>query len=624
MEQERLVIPISVGGSGLAVDTNEDAITNRLFPSRVYIDGNVFIPSPTYVVRTGGGLGYGLGNRFGFINSNLRAKQYRLPPLALFRGGAAGGGKYAVLITEYNLATYRTKLLYGPSPDALAEVASYTGPPPPPLGIGHAKTISDKTAVIAGSKVIYYEEGASAFVGDVPDAISVGASGQNLYLFRADGVYLLRPNGPSRIYTDTIAGGFDGPTGKLHVVKVTDGNLEVFELDLASFALTSMGVIADSGEIFIGGGYYGGFPVVVAIGRAYIYDGTTWQAVTPTDIAIRVRALIEGPSGDGGGGGGIGESSVPVMDIDLPENTVVWTEPGYINQTTQYGYHTFIPRTSRRITGMTEHPSGVMVFLDNETYTMTGLFTSLNDTRVALYPQAVGLDEGAKPVRVGSTIFVPWLGRIYAMAGGGVEMISYAVADGSPFVAVAYDHRHGMLVCRKKDGRCYRYDIARGVWFDDIPDAIDIAQTHDGVVYAREYSSITNPEDSGVGLFRLAEENENIDTPYYYKLPQEIWIESVRLAEEPVKRVRAVYLQMKSEGPPNPNIRIYNENEVLVASGTMTPTLTSNEFGVARYHFRFPPVITFAPSRMTITFSGVRFVMANDIEVHYEARQRRI
>jgi hypothetical protein len=148
------------------------------------------------------------------------------------------------------------------------------------------------------------------------------------------------------------------------------------------------------------------------------------------------------------------------------------------------------------------------------------------------------------------------------------------------------------------------------------------------VLYLRQYPGVGSDR---VGLFRLAREHELIDNPFYYRPRPEVWIESVRMHRAgdsidltPVKRLRAIYLQMKSEGPPNPHIEVYNEPGALVAAGDMVPTLTSNTFGVGRYHFRFPPVITFAPERIVISFAGMRFVLANDIEVHYEARERRI
>jgi hypothetical protein len=271
-----------------------------------------------------------------------------------------------------------------------------------------------------------------------------------------------------------------------------------------------------------------------------------------------------------------------------------------------------------------------MVFMENEAFIMTGRFTSLADTRVSLYPQAVGTDKGARITRVGSTIFTVWNGRLFALGDGEVSLISRELTDDSPFVAVAYDPVHAMLVARKENGRTYRYDVVRRVWFDDIDGTLDLVQLADGVLYVRAYTA--EGSEPRIGLFRLAGENERVeDNPLYYRPRPEVWIESARMHVvgnaidlTPVKRLRAVYLQMRSEGPPNPHIEVYNESGALVAGGDMIPTLTSNTFGIARYHFRFPPVITFAPERVAISFAGVKFILANDIEVHYEARERRI
>jgi hypothetical protein len=350
-----------------------------------------------------------------------------------------------------------------------------------------------------------------------------------------------------------------------------------------------------------------------------------------------VVGFFGGPISPGGGGGGGDDESVsggaPTADlfyqVDLPANTLVWTDVGHINQTSPYAYHTFVPRTSTSITAINEHPAGVMVFMENEAFVMTGRFTSLADTRVSLYPQAVGVDRGARITRVGSNLFIVWNGRLFVMGDGEVALISRELTDDSPFVGIAYDPIHAMIVARKENGRTYRYDVVRKVWFDDIDGTLDLVQLADGVLYMRSYT-----DDSGVhvGLFRLAGENERVeDNPLYYRPRPEIWIESARMHVvgnaidlTPVKRLRAVYLQMRSEGPPNPHVEVYNEVGALVAAGDMIPTLTSNPSGIGRYHFRFPPVITFAPERIAISFAGVRFILANDIEVQYEARQRRI
>jgi len=283
------------------------------------------------------------------------------------------------------------------------------------------------------------------------------------------------------------------------------------------------------------------------------------------------------------------------------------------------------------VTAITEHPAGVMVFMENETFIMTGRFTSLSDTRVSLYPQAVGTDKRAKITRVGSTIFTIWRGRVFALGDGEVIRISGEFADSAPFVAVAYDPVHTMIVARKESGRTYRYDVTRKVWFDDIDDTSDLVQLANGVLYVKRYTD-TGSGEQRIGLFRLAGEYERVDDePLYYRPRPEVWIESARMHVvgnaidlTPVKRIRAIYAHMKSEGPPNPHIEVYNESGALVAGGDMVPTLTSNTSGIGRYHFRFPPVTTFAPERITISFAGLRFILANDIEVHYEARQRRV
>jgi hypothetical protein len=457
---------------------------------------------------------------------------------------------------------------------------------------------------------------------------SVVTDGSKWYVVGQTGVNEITSSGLIPKSSEAYVGAVDG-SGVIYGVKVSGTSLEVVEIDTTTWDATSLGTIP-------GTSFRGGY-IINNVLTIATYDGDTlrvmfydngWKTAYSISTPYPVVGFIGGPVSPGSGGGS--EAADFTYQVDLPPNTIVWTDVGHINQTTPYAYQTFVPRTSASVTAITEHPAGVMVFMENEAFIMTGRFTSLSDTRVSLYPQAVGVDKGARITRVGSTVFSVWNGRLFALGDGEVALISRELTNDSPFVAIAYDPVHVMIVARKENGRTYRYDIVRKVWFDDIDSTIDLVQLANGVLYVKHYTDI----GSGVqiGLFRLAGEDERVDdNPLYYRPRPEVWIESVRMHRvgdainlTPVKRLRAIYLQMKSEGPPNPHIEVYNETGTLVAAGDMVPTLTSNTSGIGRYHFRFPPVITFAPERIAISFAGVKFILANDIEVHYEARERRI
>ena len=565
-----------------------------------------------------------------FLNDKLQATRYAFSyQQASLLGGVYERGGVAIITYHQPTNSYR---LYVGNPPSLAQVSlPNLGTQPYRATINWVRHDGGRV-YIARDNGVYVVNGGSVSTY-TPGARAVVTDGQDWYAVGGDGVYKIESSGLTLVKSGVYLGGVDGPNGTIHVAKDDGGVVNVYALDLSTGTETLLGELTGATD-FDGGVYTGG--TLVALGRqgglspmAYVYDGSAFQEVEGLNW-YGWFGLYGTRSGGGDSGGTEPPGEDYQLDINLPPNTVVWTEPGYLNVARAYNYHTFVPRTSRTITHISEHPAGVMVFMENEAYVMTGRFTSITDTRIALYPQTVGADPGSKITRVGSTLFVPWSGRLYAIGDGEVSLISYAISDGVPIVGVAYDPQNTMLVVRKENGSVYRYDMARRVWFDDLDNCIDIAQMANGVLYVREFTPLDSSE-SRIGLYRLAGESETIDTPYYYRPAQEVWIESVRLHRQgqevnltPVKRLRAVYLSMKSEGPPNPHIRIYNEHEVLVASGDMVPTLTSNTFGIAQYHFRFPPVITFALARIAISFQGVRFTLASDVEVHYEARERRI
>jgi hypothetical protein len=609
------------------------------YPERNYkYAGDALGYVPGFASVNHGDIAYANVSAFMRLGENLTAQRFNLEGVPLSTVGPLGvaneNGNMAVLLRYYSMAGLPNEVLLVGQPPSFAQVNLGISPLPLPPEYVYNGIRTDgtkvyytnqyKTFVVNGADVQSYNVGGASIVSD----------GSKWYVVGQTGINEITSSGLIPKSADAYIGAVDG-SGVIYGVKARGANLEVLEIDTTTWNTTSLGTIP--GTSFRGGYIINDILTIATYDettlRVMFYDNgwkTAYSINTPHPVVGFIGSpLPSGGGGDGGGGDGGGAADL-AYQVDLPPNTIVWTDVGHINQTTPYAYQTFVPRTSTSVTAITEHPAGVMVFMENEAFIMTGRFTSLSDTRVSLYPQAVGTDKGARITRVGSTIFTVWNGRLFALGDGEVSLISRELTDDSPFVAIAYDPVHVMIVAKKKNGRTYRYDVVRRVWFDDIDSTIDLVQLADGVLYVKYYTDI----ESGVqiGLFRLAGENERVnDNPLYYRPRPEVWIESARMHIvgntidlTPVKRIRAIYLQMKSEGPPNPHIEVYNEAGALVAAGDMVPTLTSNTFGIGRYHFRFPPVITFAPERIAISFAGVKFILANDIEVHHEARQRRI
>ncbi len=626
--------PLNTKGAPILL-RNQLYITNS--PTQNYRYAPILGDTPGFASINQGDIAYATTGAFVRLGENLLAQRFNLEGVPYSSVGPLGvaneNGNAAVLVRYYStLANPPTEVLLVGQPPSFAQVNLGTAPGPlaPEYvyngirtdGIKVYYTNQYRTYVVNGANVQAYNVGGASVVSD----------GSRWYVVGQTGINEITSSGLIPKSAEAYVGAVDG-SGVIYGVKASGTSLEVVKINTTTWATTSLGTIP-------GTSFRGGY-VINDVLTIATYDGSTlrvmfydngWKTAYPLDTPHPVVGFLGGPvpPGDGGDSGGGDQVADIAYQVDLPPNTIVWTDVGYINQTTPYAYQTLVPRTSASVTAITEHPAGVMVFMENEAFIMTGRFTSLADTRVSLYPQAVGADNGARITRVGSVIFTTWNGRLFALGDGEVSLISRELTDDSPFMAVGYDPVHAMLVARKENGRTYRYDIVRKVWFDDIDGTLDLVQLADGVLYVRQYTDENS--ETRVGLFRLAGEYERVDdNPLYYRPRPEVWIESARMHIvgnavdlTPVKRLRAIYLQMRSEGPPNPHIEVYNETGALVAGGDMIPTLTSNTFGIARYHFRFPPVITFAPERIAISFAGVKFILANDIEVHYEGRERRI
>lgn len=462
----------------------------------------------------------------------------------------------------------------------------------------------------SANKVGVYSGTSFNLVTVAQEVKGVVSDGTNEYIVGTNKVYNLSG---TEVYTDTgtLVGGADGSSGTIHVVRSTG---EVVQLNTSTWSGTSLGTITPAGTLTNAyGGMVGGVPPVLHVGikddggwKLYVLSGGSFNLVLTRTYPI---TILTGASSSGSGGTG---SESGEQDIVLPERTVVWTEPGYVNLATPFSFVSISPRASRKITEIVTHPAGVMVFLDNETYVMQGRFTSVEDTRVAPYPSTIGHDDGRRLAVVGSTIYVIWGGRVYALEGGEPVPISYDVDDGVAYVEVAYDHRNNMLVARRENGEVFRYDRIRRVWFNDMDNGGLIFETAEGVYYIRNGR-----------IYSIKPENAE-PTQDYYRIPQEVWIDAVKLQGEEIKRLRMLTLDMETKGPAMPTVAIYNEADVEVMSVNMRPTMQSSGVGLARYRSIFPPVVSYAPKRIKFTFGGARFDMAPVLEVAYEARKRKV
>jgi hypothetical protein len=483
---------------------------------------------------------------------------------------------------------------------------AYGSPGPSVVGTYDTSTPSTPATRISGSW------------GAIKNLVFSGTNGYFITTNESSGSEIRNLTG-TVVYSESgvLLGGADGGTGKIYVARKsgTSGTeLDILEVDTSTWTVTYFGnhLTLPTVPTRVYGAMAGGstkvlhFVVAMAGGyRLYVYDPGTnaFQQVLEKDGPITIIT--------GSGGGSTGGAEAGSRDIKLPSRSIVWTEPGYVNVASSFSYTTLIPRASKEITEIVPHPAGVMVFLDNETYVMQGRFSSITDTRVAPYPSTIGHDKGKRLAVVGSTVYPIWGGRVWALENNPVP-ISYAVDDGTPYRAVAYDLRNNMLAALRENGEVFRYDLIRKVWFNDMEGADLIFETANGVYYLR-----------GGRVYKVKPWDED-PTANYYRIPQEMWLDAVKLQGEEIKRIRMMTLDMRSEGPPMPHITISNEANVAVLSMNMKPTIQSNTSGLGRYRALFPPVVTYALSRVKIAFGGGRFDMAPMLEVAYDSHKRKV
>ena len=524
-------------------------------------------------------------------------------PALAFISETTKGEIVIVVVSEPDKShVVRYAVYYGQpsSPRLIESGAKKVSSFPVPIGAGGD---GDNVVAFVGDTIIFKGREYTA----TSQPVGVVYSGNRVFLACENGLHDVSYGTTLVAPVPDVVGYAHGTAGVLYLVSL-DGSVN--EVNINSYDVTAIATIPDA-------------PVEWAVGR--LVDGRVFiLAETATKTTLySISSGTATPLFDTGAASiGFQVSFVPstysktLNVIDLPKNTVVWSEPGTINVCTPYSYYRPIPRSSKEITGIASSSNGVLIMMDGEIIIGLGTFVDVKDTRFILYPAVIGQDSGAGYGYIGSAVLAVWGGRVYIVDGSNVEHVSLPVDDGVPFVSAKYDRRNAMIVALKSDGRVYRFSLVNRVWFDDMEECVDIAETPDGVLYLRN-------NEGNAQLYRLAKPEDTIGEGYY-RIPQEVWVDAVKLAGESVKRLRAIYADFNAEGPVGCTVSIYNENEAEVARAQMTPAIGANAYGLGRYRLRFPPVVSYAPKRIKLTFSGFNFTMNPVLVLEYEERRRRV
>lgn len=171
---------------------------------------------------------------------------------------------------------------------------------------------------------------------------------------------------------------------------------------------------------------------------------------------------------------------IDLQDVDLivsqPRKTIVYSAVNSVNRGVSGNLIALTASASNEITALTSTPAGLLIFMENETWLLSGDPDNYSASSVQRFSGTLGCDVGVIPARLGGVVFPIYKGELYMVNlgmgdvdfGSGVENIGRPVwlrEDG--FVQVVAEPQSNMLVARTVSGRVYRYDSVTKSWMDD-------------------------------------------------------------------------------------------------------------------------------------------------------------
>ena len=171
---------------------------------------------------------------------------------------------------------------------------------------------------------------------------------------------------------------------------------------------------------------------------------------------------------------------IDLGDADLivsqPKKTIVYSAVNSINRGVSGNLITLTASASNEITSLTSTPAGLLIFMENETWLLSGDPDNYSASSVQRFSGTLGCDQNIIPARLGGVVFPIYKGELYMISlgmgdvdfGTGVENIGRPVwLREDPFVQVVAEPQSNMLVARTVSGRVYRYDSVTKSWMDD-------------------------------------------------------------------------------------------------------------------------------------------------------------
>lgn len=150
-------------------------------------------------------------------------------------------------------------------------------------------------------------------------------------------------------------------------------------------------------------------------------------------------------------------------EFRFSRNTLVVSDPGYVNLVAPNSYVDFQGKHGEAITGLASTPGGLIVFFEDSAEVVQG---DNAPYRVRPLVGGVGMDAGTQPAEYGGAVFVIWRGRLYAVTpgGGAKEVGRPAWLPQDPFKQVVSDPKHRSLVLVTDTQRVWRYHPETNFW----------------------------------------------------------------------------------------------------------------------------------------------------------------
>jgi hypothetical protein len=245
--------------------------------------------------------------------------------------------------------------------------------------------------------------------------------------------------------------------------------------------------------------------------------GETWTLAT-TDDVILLTFLQE---------------TAGTLEFAQPRLTLIYSDVGSANRGTDLNYFVLNASNSSRITALASTAAGLLVFMDNETWLLTGnvdpFFTALSaqpQARIQRFSGTIGCDNNVIPGRLGGVVFSIYKGELYAITlgmgdvdfGSGIELISTPLnLKEDPIVQVVGEPQTNHVVIKTKRNLVYRYDTRSKQWADDVFSEVSLdpiaSSPDERLVITEDSDDILLEDDSKLRLESTPDNNRLLLIP---------------------------------------------------------------------------------------------------------------